>query len=60
LQEVQRGALGPWFSDQRHMSVGVRANELLVRIDPAETDDEQSLAKWVRRGAQYAASLPKK
>ena len=51
------GGLG--FLINGNMSVGVRANELLVRIDP-ETDDEQSLAKWVRRGAQYAASLPKK
>jgi TfoX-like protein len=73
-----------------NMSVGVRGDELLVRIDPAETDaalkeagvrlfdisgrpmkgwlvvgppgigDDQSLAKWVRRGEKYASTLPKK
>src|SRR5919198_5711366 len=73
-----------------NMSVGVRGDELLVRVAPAETAaalkepgarlfdisgrpmkgwlvvggpaiaTEESLGKWVRRGAQYAASLPKK
>jgi TfoX/Sxy family transcriptional regulator of competence genes len=73
-----------------NMSVGVRGNELIVRIAPDETDsalkelgvrifditgrpmrgwllvagmgvaDKKALAKWVRRGLAYAASLPAK
>ena len=73
-----------------NMSVGVRGDELLVRVDPAETDaalksagvrlfdisgrpmrgwlvvggaaiaDDAGFASWVRRGAKYASSLPKK
>jgi TfoX/Sxy family transcriptional regulator of competence genes len=73
-----------------NMSVGIHGTELIVRIDPAETDaalrergvrifditgrpmkgwllvaktalaDRKALAKWVRRGVTYAASLPAK
>jgi|SRR5882672_9580538 len=73
-----------------NMSVGLHGAELIVRIDPAETDaalerphtrifditgrpmkgwilvkpagvaGEAALAAWVRKGADYAVSLPKK
>jgi TfoX/Sxy family transcriptional regulator of competence genes len=88
LEKKMFGGLG--FLINGNMSVGVRGEELLVRLDPAETaaalkepgarlfdisgrpmkgwlvvggagiKDEPSLANWVRRGARYAASLPKK
>lgn len=73
-----------------NMSVGLHGGELIVRLDPAETDaalarphtrifditgrpmkgwimvkpagvaGEAALAEWVRKGADYAASLPRK
>jgi TfoX-like protein len=73
-----------------NMSVGLHGAELIVRIDPAETEKalarshtrifditgrpmkgwimvkpagvsgEAALAEWVRKGADYAASLPRK
>lgn len=73
-----------------NMSVGVHANDLIVRIAPDQSDallrengvrlfdvtgrpmkgwllvsgsvleDDASLAKWIRRGVDYASSLPKK
>ncbi len=73
-----------------NMSVGVHGREMIVRVNPEETDaalaephtrifdltgkpmkgwilvgssgleDEKALGKWIRRGANYAASLPAK
>ena len=57
------------------MDCGIHGNALIVRIDPEATGrpmkgwllvgaaglkDKAALGKWVRRGLDYAASLPKK
>jgi TfoX/Sxy family transcriptional regulator of competence genes len=82
------GGLG--FLIGGNLAVAVRGDELLARVEPAQTEallkergarlfdtgrqpmkgwlvvgsagikDDASLATWVERGAQYAASLPKK
>jgi TfoX/Sxy family transcriptional regulator of competence genes len=73
-----------------NMSVGIHGDELIVRVDPEESDgllaekntrvfdvtgkpmkgwilvgpaalkDDKSLSKWIRKGTDYASSLPKK
>jgi TfoX/Sxy family transcriptional regulator of competence genes len=87
-EKTMFGGLG--FLIGGNLAVAVRGDELLVRVEPAQTqtllrergarrfdtgrqpmkgwlvvgaagiNDDASLATWVERGAQYAASLPKK
>ena len=87
-EKTMFGGLG--FLIDGNLSVAVRRDELLVRVEPAQTEalleqpgarlfdigkrpmkgwlligsagtkDDASLAQWVRRGVQYASSLPRK
>jgi len=54
-----------------NMAVGVRGDDLIVRVDPSQTDallrepgarpfDLSGSRTWVARGVSYASSLPKK
>jgi TfoX/Sxy family transcriptional regulator of competence genes len=94
--EARRGLVekkmfgGLAFLINGNMSVGIHKNELIVRIEPEQTDaalkkpgvrlfdltgrpmqgwilvggaalkDDEFLAAWVKRGADFASSLPKK